>query len=209
MKKIAALFDLDGVLYHTEPEYDRFWGEICDEFMPDRREMIKAIKGTTLVDTFAIWFSGENEWLRPEITRRMNEFEATMPFNPVPGVMEFIHRIKADGVITAVVTSSNLIKMTNVYRSHPEFRGLFDAILTSEDFRASKPDPDCYLKAAARLKLQPAECVVFEDSVKGLQSGRAAGMTVVGIGTSLTPEALAPLSDYQFPDFRNLDWNCL
>ena len=85
--------------------------------------------------------------------------------------------------------------MSVVYRKHPEFQGLFDAILTSEDFSASKPDPDCYLKAAARLQVAPSACVVFEDSFNGLRSGRAAGMYVVGLATTNAAEAIRPLCD--------------
>jgi HAD superfamily hydrolase (TIGR01509 family) len=69
--------------------------------------------------------------------------------------------------------------MEAVYRKRPEFKQLFDAILTSEDFRESKPSPDCYLTAARRFGLQPDDCVVFEDSFNGLKSGRASGAFVI------------------------------
>ena len=94
-----------------------------------------------------------------------------------------------------MVTSSNQPKMEAVYQSHPEFRSLFDAILTSEDFERSKPDPDCYLKAAQRLGVKVEDCVVFEDSFNGLKSGRAAGMYVVGLSTTNPAEAIRPYCD--------------
>lgn len=81
---------------------------------------------------------------------------------------------------------------------------LFDAILTSEDFERSKPDPDCYLKAAQRLETQIDECLVFEDSVNGLRSGRAAGMKVVGLLTTNPLEVVAPLSDLQLTDYAGV-----
>jgi HAD superfamily hydrolase (TIGR01509 family) len=106
-------------------------------------------------------------------------------------------------VRTAVVTSSNRVKLEAVYQAHPEFRGLFDAILTSEDFSASKPDPDCYLKAARRLGASREECVVFEDSFNGLRSGRAAGMHVVGLATTNPADAIRPFCDEVIKNYIN------
>ena len=200
----AALFDLDGVLFNTEPQYDLFWEGICSRFMPDCPEMVQAIKGTTLVDTYERWFSGEREALRPEVTRLLNEFEGSMPFIPVPGALEFAGAVRAAGIPSAVVTSSNLVKMDCLYRAHPGFRDMFDAVLTSEDFSASKPDPDCYLKAAARLGVEPGDCVVFEDSIKGMQAGRAAGMKVIGLVTTLPEATVAQYSDCAIPNFTGL-----
>lgn len=208
MKK-AALFDLDGVIFHTEPLYDVFWEGISREFRPDTPEMVSQMKGQTMVYTLDRWFSGPYEHLRPEVIRRMNEFESHMAFDYVPGFLVFLEDIRSRGVRTAVVTSSNLPKMANVYRCHPRFKAMFDTILTSEDFSRSKPDPDCYLVAARRLGLPPADCVVFEDSLNGLRAGNAAGMLTVALCTTLEPSALRPLSAFQLPDFTAASWDVL
>ena len=200
----AALFDLDGVLIDTEAQYDGFWDGIAREFIPDHPEMTQAIKGTTLIYTLDVWFSGEREYLQPEITRRVDEFEAQMPLIPVKGAREYVQKLRGLGIPMAVVTSSNRVKMSNVYRRYPQFIPSFDAILTSEDFKASKPDPDCYLKAAARLGFKPEECVVFEDSIKGLQAARAAGTTVVALATTVPADVIRPLSDHLIYDFTEL-----
>ena len=119
----------------------------------------------------------------------------------IAGFEAFIDNLRKQGVKTAVVTSSNQQKMESVYRQHPEFKKLFDAILTSEDFDYSKPHPDCYLKAAARFGAHPKECVVFEDSFNGLKAGRAAGMRVVGLATTNDAEAIRPLCDEVIKDY--------
>jgi HAD superfamily hydrolase (TIGR01509 family) len=111
--------------------------------------------------------------------------------------------------MTAVVTSSNQPKMESVYRYQPGFKSLFDAILTSEDFAKSKPDPDCYLRAAARLGARTDECIVFEDSFNGLRSGRAAEMKVVGLATTNTAESISVLSDIQIDDYQYVNYNFL
>jgi HAD superfamily hydrolase (TIGR01509 family) len=119
----------------------------------------------------------------------------------VPGFENFIARLRQQGLKTAVVTSSNQMKMEAVYHRHPAFRSMFDAILTSEDFERSKPDPDCYLKAAQRFGVKPASCVVFEDSFNGLKSGRAAGMYVIGLATTNSADAIRPLCDEVVSDY--------
>lgn len=199
----AALFDLDGVIFNTEPQYDRFWEEMAARFRPDAPEMVQAIKGTTLVSTLDAWFSGPYEKDREELVRRLDAFEAQMEFPYIQGFDAFFNDLLQRGIRAAVVTSSNRIKMEQVYRSHPEFAPRFDAILTSEDFRASKPDPDCYLKAAARLGVSPADCIVFEDSRTGIQSGKGAGAYVVGLVTTLPEATVRALADLTVHDFND------
>lgn len=200
----AALFDLDGVVFDTEPQYTVFWGSQCRLYHPEHPGLEHEIKGSTLDQIYDRWFAGELERERPAITRRLNEFESQMEYIYIAGLEEFVKDLRKQGFKTAIVTSSNQIKMEAVYRAHPEVRSLFDAILTSEDFEYSKPHPDCYLKAAARLGVEPAACIVFEDSFNGLRSGRAAGMKVVGLATTNPAESIRELSDIQISDYRRL-----
>lgn len=197
----AALFDLDGVVFNTEPQYTVFWGAQCREFHPEHPGLEQEIKGMTLVQIYDAWFSDELSGKQALITERLNDYEAQMSYDYVAGFEAFIHDLRSQGVKTAVVTSSNQPKMEAVYRSHPEFKGLFDAILTAEDFDRSKPDPDCYLKAAGRFGIAPEHCVVFEDSFNGLKSGRAAGMYVVGLATTNPTDAIRPLCDEVISDY--------
>ena len=201
----VALFDLDGVVFNTEPQYTEFWGAQCREFHPEHPGLEHEIKGQTLVQIFDRHFSGDLAYSQEIITNRLNDFEQTMRFDYVEGFEDFVSRLRSRGVKTAVVTSSNIAKMQSVYQSRSEFRQLFDAILTSEDFERSKPDPDCYLKAAERLGAEIDECIVFEDSFNGLKSGRAAGMKVVGLATTNSAESIAPYSDVIISNYNNFD----
>lgn len=191
----AALFDLDGVVFNTEPLYTEFWGAQCREFHPEESGLEHKIKGQTLQQIYDRYFEGELKEKQSLITQRLNEFEAQMTFDYVEGFEDFVKQLRSEGVKTAVVTSSNNQKMEAVYQKHPEFKQLFDAILTAEDFERSKPDPDCYLKAAKRFGVKPSECVVFEDSFNGLKSGRAAKMFVIGLATTNSADAIAPYAD--------------
>ena len=204
MKMKAALFDLDGVVFNTEPQYTVFWGEQCREFHPEHPGLEHEIKGQTLVQIYDAWFAGPLVKKQQLITSRLNEFEKQMDYAYIAGFEDYIKDLRKQGIKTAVVTSSNQIKMEAVYQHHPEFKDMFDAILTSEDFERSKPDPDCYLKAAERFGVNPEDCVVFEDSFNGLKSGRAAGMRVVGLATTNPAERIRPLCDEVINDYINL-----
>ena len=205
----AALFDLDGVVFDTEPQYSIFWGMICRQYHPEHPGLEHEIKGSTLTQIYDRWFSGPLAKEQPSITARLDDYEQQMHYDFIAGFEELVADLHRHGVKTAVVTSSNIPKMESVYRHQPRFKALFDAILTSEDFSKSKPDPDCYLKAAARFEVESTECIVFEDSFNGLKSGRAAGMTVVGLATTNPADAIAPYSDIQIADYQGVDYTKL
>lgn len=207
MKELkVALFDLDGVVFDTEPQYTVFWGNQCRLYHPEYPGLEQIIKGSTLTQIFDRWFDGSLEKEREIITQRLDVFEQQMSFNYISGFSTFVSDLRNHGIKTAVVTSSNVPKMESVYRQRPEFKGLFDAILTSEDFAFSKPHPDCYERGAKRFGAVPSECLVFEDSLNGLRSGRAAGSVVIGLATTLPVEDIQPLSDVQLADYQGLDY---
>ncbi len=201
METRAALFDLDGVVFDTELQYSVFWGQQCRLYHPEHPGLENEIKGQTLVQIYDAWFSGPLKDQQSIITERLNTYEAQMVYEYIAGFEDFINSLRKRGIFTAVVTSSNQQKMKVIYDRRPEFKSHFDAILTSEDFSASKPDPDCYLKAAQRLGATPDECVVFEDSFNGLKAGRAAGMRVVGLATTNPAESIRPLCDRVICDY--------
>jgi beta-phosphoglucomutase-like phosphatase (HAD superfamily) len=77
-------------------------------------------------------------------------------------------------------------------------------VLTSNDFSASKPDPECFLKAIEKLKGKPERSIVFEDSLHGIQAGKNSGAYVVGLPTTFPKEQLEEICDLVIPDFTGL-----
>ena len=201
----AALFDLDGVVINTEPQYSIFWGAMCRKYHPDQPGLENRIKGQTLVQIFDAHFKDMPD-AQADIVNGLNDYEGHMSYDYIEGFEPFIAALRQQGVLTALVTSSNVPKMQSVYRAHPELERCFDAILTSEHFRESKPSPDCYLQAARILGVSTDECVVFEDSFNGLRSGKAARMVVVGLSTTNAEETIAPLCDRVIPNFAGFDF---
>lgn len=196
----AALFDLDGVLFDTEHQYSIFWKKMGKIYHPEIENFCNKIKGQTLVQIFNRYFNGNKE-LQQSLSEAIDEYESSMEYRYVPGVQKFLKELRKKGIQTAVVTSSNRMKMNNVYQAHPEFKDMFDYILTAESFASSKPDPDCYLQAAQKCKARPEQCVVFEDSFNGLESGRRAGMKVVGLATTNSPDSIKGLANVIISDF--------
>lgn len=197
----AALFDLDGVIFDTEPQYTEFWRAQCGKFHPDIPGLELAIKGQTLTQIFDAHFNGELLAVRGLIEARLNDFEQHMAFDYVEGLPEFVVKLKEKGFRTAIVTSSNKMKMNAVYQKRPELEQMFDAILTAEDFERSKPDPDCYLKGAEHLGATPKHSIAFEDSFNGLKAARAAAMSVCGLATTNPQEAIASMADVVIDNF--------
>jgi len=198
----AALFDLDGVVFNTEPQYSGFWGREFSIYYPGEPELAQRIKGQTLMQIFDEFFHGAED-VQEEINSRLNDFESKMHFDYLPGLVEFVKDLRNKGIKTGVVTSSKMEKMENVYRNHPEFKGLFDIILTAELFTKSKPDPECYQKGARFFGLNPEDCVGFEDSFNGLKAVKAAGMAVVGLATTNSEDAIRPYCDIVIKDYIN------
>ena len=200
MQRSIALFDLDGVILDTEGSYTAFWDDYGSRHFSEKDFGLK-IKGQTLVKIIGDYFPEENE--RKAITDAINDFERNMSYPFVPGVENYIKSLKSNGIRTAVVTSSNLLKMENVYRCHPGFREMFDMILTSEDFSESKPSPYCYLKAMRLFGAGPEDCVVFEDSLAGLQAARASGAFVTALTTTNPEEVVRNYADLVIRDFND------
>lgn len=200
----VALFDLDGTLFDTEDQYTIFWGGIGRKYHPEIPRFEHIIKGTTLKQIFGRYFPSAEQ--QAEITPLLEAYESQMNYVFFPGVKSFIEDIRRHGVKCAVVTSSDRKKMSNVYRSMPEFESLFDRILTAEDFRASKPDPDCYLRGAAAFGADITECVVFEDAYTGLQAGVSSGIFTMGVATGHTPEEIADKCHHVITSFEEIDY---
>ena len=196
----AVLFDLDGVIVDTEGQYSLFWKQIGEEYMPGMPDFALAIKGRTLTQIYDTYFPDAAD--RAAITERLNAFERQMDYPYIAGAREFLEALQAQGVPTAIATSSNCDKMACLYARHPEIKNLVTAVLTAEDARRSKPAPDCYLAAAERLGADISSCIVFEDSPNGLAAGRASGAFVIGVCTSLAATEIEPLCDAYIDDFK-------
>ncbi len=200
----AALFDLDGTIFDTEEQYSQFWGRIGQQYHPEMPDFSDVIKGTTLTQIFGRYFPDPQQ--QEKIEAELDEWERQMEYPFIAGAEAFIKDLRRHGVKCAVVTSSNQKKMASVAQHVPQFPSLFDCILTSENFSASKPDPDCYLQGAKALGAEIEDCVVFEDAFTGLEAGRRSGIFTVGLATTNSRSAIEDKCDKVFDDFTQLSY---
>ena len=202
---IAALFDFDGVVVDTEPQYSLFWDEKGEKYHPEIPEFGHHIKGQTLTQIYSQYFL-HPEGLQSEITRELLEFETRMSFEFIPGVVDFMKELRRKGVKIAIVTSSNDQKMANAHRALPELKSMVDAIITADKVTHSKPHPECFLLGAETLQMPIDRCIVFEDSFHGLESGNRAGMKVIGLATTNPASSIADKASLVIPDFVNFTY---
>lgn len=199
--KIAALFDLDGVLIDSESIYSQFWTAMDKLYPTGIKNFAYVIKGTTLPDILSTYFPDPK--VQAELRVHLKKQEDEMQYRIFPGVVPFLQALRAEGIPAAIVTSSNDKKMHTLFEALPGFRDYFATVVTDSDVRSSKPDPECYLLAARRLGVPPERCAVFEDSRAGLEAGRRAGAKVVAVATTLTREDIAGRGDIVIDSFKD------
>lgn len=197
----AVLFDLDGVLIDTEGVYSQFWSDIDRRFPTGVDNFAEVIKGSTLAKILDDNFPDPK--VRKEVVALLKEQEDNMVYVPFEGAFDLLRRLRAKGISTAIVTSSNIPKIRHLLAQHPELALLVDTIVTDEDVTRSKPSPQGYLLAAGRLGCLPGEFVVVEDSFNGLEAGRCAGAHVVGIATTNPRDEVAGRCDIVFDNIKD------
>ena len=198
---MIILFDLDGVILDTEPQYTRHWNAVGEKYL-GLKDFGMTIKGQTLVQIIGQYV--KNGDLARVFEEEIDRFEDNMDFEFIPGALEFMRKLKEAGIPSAIVTSSNNKKMEHIYKRYPDFRNLVDIILTSEHFTRSKPDPECFLKGMEVLGGSPEDTVIFEDSLHGLTAGRGSGAHVIGLCTTNSRQTIASLCDVVIDDFTGL-----
>lgn len=186
-RKIGVLFDLDGVLVDSEGEYSKFWGATGRKFNVGSETFADDIKGTTLGEILLNFAEEE----RDGIVKALHEFENNMMYPVFPGVMDFLIELKEAGIPTAIVTSSDNVKMDFLFKRHPEFHDYIDVVITGSMVKNSKPDPEGYLLGASKIGIPAEDCFVFEDSLQGVEAGARSGATVIAVATTNSREKLA------------------
>lgn len=176
----ALLLDMDGTLVNSDASVERVWRRWAERHGLDGDEVMKVVHGRQGYASMALLLPERPmEQNHADNARMLAEETAdTDGVVAIPGAPEFLASLA--GLPHALVTSADVplstARMAAAGLDLPEVR------VTAESVGASKPDPEGFLKGAAELGIAPADCVVFEDSGAGIAAGRAAGMTVVGIG---------------------------
>lgn len=198
----TVLFDFDGVIADTEPQYDDFFNQMAEEYGLGVLNFASLIKGVPLREIMDKYFGKYSEQEKNKVLERTAAFELQMDFPPVPGVMAFIAYLEAHQYKKAIVTSSPTAKMNAAMKKLP-FESYFPVVVTADHITKGKPDPMCYLLAASQLQSAPEECLVFEDSLAGVTAAKNAGAKVAGVATTIAPDVLKQHVQWVIPDFTN------
>lgn len=130
--------------------------------------------------------------LRDELLRRFT----SEPLRPMPGAVELVRRLH--GKFPLAVASGSPLPCIELAMRTLGIDGCFAVMLSSESVPRGKPEPEVFLAAAAKLGLEPSQCVVFEDSFAGVQAGKAAGMRVFAVPSGPRREEVVALADRSF-----------
>lgn len=204
----GIIFDLDGVVVDTAKFHYLAWRKLANDlgfdFTKQQNEELKGVSRAASLKKILAW--GELELSKVEFKRQMelkNEnyltYVAKMEEDDIlPGVKKVIDFLIENKVPFALGSASKnartILKKINLLEK-------FDAIVDGTDVSKAKPDPEVFLIAAEKLNLKPENCIVFEDSVAGVQAANNAQMISVGIGQVKTLGE----ADYIFPDFTQID----
>ncbi|MFF5256752.1 HAD family hydrolase [Streptomyces leeuwenhoekii] len=194
----ALLLDMDGTLVNSDASVERVWRRWAGRHGLDGDEVMKVVHGRQGYASMALLLPDRPmEQNHADNARLLAEETAdTEGVVAIPGAPEFLASLR--GLPHALVTSADVALSTA--RMAAAGLGLPDVRITAESVGASKPDPEGFLKGAAELGVDPADCIAFEDSGAGITAARAAGMRVVGIG----PRAGAHQPDVLVPDLTRL-----
>ena len=208
MDNYAVIFDMDGVIAHTNPHHTEAFKQFFDKYNV----------AYTMEEFEDHMYGKHNDYImryffkRPlddaEVKKLAEEKEALFReiyadhVEPIAGLPEFLDGLKAAGYRIGVATSAPRANLDFII-DKLSIRAYMDAVLSSEDVTAHKPDPAIYLKSANLLHAQPNSCVVFEDSYSGVSAAINAGATVVGVLTSHSADELPPCQRY-IHDYREI-----
>ena len=181
----AVIFDMDGTLLDSM----FMWRNIDVHFLesrgfPMRPDLQKCIEGLSMSQV-ADWFKEQYQLpeSREEIMALWNQMaieEYEQRIEMKPGAETLIRLLHANGIHLAIATSNSRELVEAAVRQHPVLT-LLDAYATSNEVTIGKPAPDVYLYAAKQLGSAPDHCLIFEDILPGIQSGKSAGMRVCAV----------------------------
>jgi len=205
----AIIFDMDGVLVDSNPFHLRKWIDLFQVHGVsfDEQELPKAILGPPNEVTFRRYLGdGLTREQMAELSEELEENfrrEIGPHARAFPGVRPFIEECDAQGIAMAVASAA-MGKNVRFLITALGLQDYFRALLTGDEVSHSKPDPEIYLKTAAKLGVDPTHCAVFEDSFVGIEAAKRAGMRCVAIASTFPLEDLRreTHADLILPDFE-------
>lgn len=210
-KDIAVIFDMDGVICHTNPYHSIAFREFFSlrNLSPTDEEFAQHMFGKS--NSYILSHFLQRPVTGAELLQLEDEKESLFRkiyephVEPIKGIIDFISDLNDNQVKLAVATSAPMANL-DLILSKVMIREKLGSVMASEHVKRHKPDPEVYLTSAVNLGVPPGKCVVFEDSFSGVSAAINAGMKVVGVLTSHTKEELPPC-DLYIDDYSDLSYD--
>jgi HAD superfamily hydrolase (TIGR01509 family) len=210
MSIAAVVFDMDGVLLDSEPLHHVVVNDLLAAHgVRLDADQYRAYLGTTLEYTW------EDLIRRYDLPGTIDDYRARYSDAilasyrrhsvPAPGAPALVAGLRERGLKLAVASSSRTVWVETALAALG-LDGAFDVVVTGDMVTRSKPDPEIYLLAAARLGEAPARCLAIEDAPWGVAAARAAGMTVVAVRTAYTAQLPLEGADVVLDDLTQFDY---
>ena len=195
---IGALFDWDGVIIDSHNQHEKSWSKLAEEeneVLPDNFfKMTFGMRNENIIPNFfGNWIDVTNQ---EEVTRLADRKEEIYReiiisdgIEPLPGVRDLLQSLKSEEIACSIASSTPIANIETVM-GMIGLSDYFDAITAAEDVSNGKPNPEVFLKAAEKIKVDPKNCVVFEDAHVGIEAGLAANMQIIAVATTHPVESL-------------------
>jgi len=194
--KRGAIFDWDGVIINSAKHHDISWDRLAAEsgYVLPEGHFVKGFgrKNDFIIPEILGWTRDPEEISRLSLRKEefYREVVREIGITALPGVESWLHTLRDAGVACVIGSSThrkNIVTTLEVLGLEAFF---FD-IVSAEDVKQGKPDPEVFLTAAARIGVEPSCGVVFEDALVGIAAAKAASMRVVAVATTESREKLA------------------
>jgi beta-phosphoglucomutase len=210
MNQKCFIFDLDGVIVDTAKYHYLAWQKIAHqlgiEFTPEHNEELKGVSRVRSLDLILSLGNMEasqedkNKWLVQKNEDYLSYLVNMDESEILPGVLPVLIYLKENNQKIVLGSAS---KNAKPILEKAKIIDYFDAIVDGNDVTNAKPDPEVFVQGAKKVNFSNDKCIVFEDSVAGIQAANIAGMTSVGIGE----ETILHEAQFVFPDFTHIDLN--
>lgn len=180
----AVIFDMDGVIVDSEPEYQRVGMELIKKH--DDSITLDHLKEYTGIDSLTVWSQIKERFNLPQTAEELCRAEEKLmqkhyehgELRVIEPTISLIKSAHKKGYLTGVASSSERVNI-NLVLNRLNIADYLDAVVSGSEVPRHKPFPDIYLHTAELLGVGAEECIVIEDSLAGVAAARAAGMQVI------------------------------
>lgn len=207
MKYKAVIFDLDGVLCHTDHLHYRAWKQLADRLgIPFDEALNNQLRGVSRMESLDIVLRAggveadlpqREQWAAEKNTVYAASLDTLTPEDLEPAVLSTLQTLRSRGLLLGVGSSS---KNAPKILQRLGLGDFFDTVVSGLDIRNSKPDPEVFLLVARNLGVAPEMCLVVEDAVAGVEAAHRGGMDAAAMGDA----ARSGAGEYTLNQFAEL-----